>query len=392
MIQLSPGLPESDKSGVSSKPWTSRRRLLTALACGTADRVPISTYELVGCNSHAWENTEPSYQRLMDRIRADTDCIAMWGPAINEREGQSAHPTPVDQTTERLGDLTRTTRIIHTPLGDLRTVGEVYDHVHTTWHIEHLCKSVEDVDKAMSIPYQPFTFDYSDLARIKSEVGERGIIMESIGDPAYLAADLMKFEEFTVWAFAETEHFARTVDQIAERVIENLRQRLSAGVVDVYRICGPEYFTPPYLPPEMFRRFMLPHLKTMTRMIHDAGGKVRLHCHGKIARVLDMILDTEPDGIDPCEPPPDGDLELDQVKRRCAERGVSVFGNIELKVLESGTPGQVRDEVRRIMDQAKAGGGFVIMPTAAPINVPLAAATEANYFAYIDAALEYGVY
>ena len=44
------------------------------------------------------------------------------------------------------------------------------------------------------------------------------------------------------------------------------------------------------------------------------------------------------------------------------------------------------------MDQAKAGGGFVLMPTAAPINLPLSPNTEANYKEFIDAGLEFGGY
>ena len=46
--------------------WTSRRRLLTTLAGGTPDRVPINTYELAGRNSVDWYNQQPSYRGLMD--------------------------------------------------------------------------------------------------------------------------------------------------------------------------------------------------------------------------------------------------------------------------------------------------------------------------------------
>jgi uroporphyrinogen-III decarboxylase len=128
----------------------------------------------------------------------------------------------------------------------------------------------------------------------------------------------------------------------------------------------------------------------MVELIHARGGKTRLHCHGKVGRVLDMICDAGVDGLDPCEPPPDGDIELDEAKRRCVARGVSVWGNLELKLLEQGSPEQVRAEVRRVMEQAKEGGGFVLMPTAAPINTPLSPKTEANYRAFIEAALEFG--
>jgi uroporphyrinogen-III decarboxylase len=264
--------------------------------------------------------------------------------------------------------------------------------VYTTWQVEHWCKSTGDVDKALSVPYQPADYDASDLGRVRAELGDHGLVMASVGDPAYLAADLMSFQDFLMWAFAATDHFARTVERLAERVMENLRRQLDCCVVDLYRIVGPEYFTPPYLPPAMFERFVVPHASAMTRLIHARGGKVRLHCHGKIGRVLDLVLETGCDGVDPCEPPPDGDLELDEVKRRCRARGVSVWGNLELKLLENGTPDQVRAEVRKVMSQAKDGGGFVLMPTAAPIGLPLAPGTEANYRAFIEAGLELGRY
>ncbi|HEY3324754.1 MAG TPA: uroporphyrinogen decarboxylase family protein [Planctomycetota bacterium] len=372
--------------------WTNRKRLLAALNCEVPDRVPVSTYELVGYNSHAWENQQPSYKRLMDRIRADVDCIAMWNPSNNGTFLCSAAPVDIERHEERQGSTTRTTLTLHTPKGELRHVSQIDDNVNTTWVTEHWCKTPADVDKALSIPYVPPTYDASDFVRIKNEVGECGIIMPSLSDPAYIAADLMKFQDCLMWAFEEPEHYSRTVEILSERVLENLRRELSVCVADLYRICGPEYMTPPYTPPEMFKRYMVPWCTKMTRVIHEHGAKVRLHCHGKIARVLDMILDMGCDGIDPCEPPPDGDIELDEVKRRCAARKVCVFGNMELKILENETHHQVREHVKRMMAQAKDGGGYVLMPTAAPINIPLAPATEANYMAYIDAGLEFGGY
>ncbi|HOX57103.1 MAG TPA: uroporphyrinogen decarboxylase family protein [Candidatus Paceibacterota bacterium] len=379
--------------------WTSRRRLLTALSCGIPDRVPINTYELAGRNRRDWCNQQPSYRGLMDYIRAHTDCITNWNPrpatdryTCEERFLCSDYPVEIEARTEAIGQFERTTNVCHTPKGDLRQVTQKTADVHTTWQVEHWCKSIADVDKALSVPYEPARYDSSDLARVLSELGEHGLIMASVGDPAYLAADLMSFQDYMMWAFEETDHFARTVEIVAERVMENLQRQLDCCVLDVYRIVGPEYFTPPYLPPAMFKRFVMPHVTEMTRLIHERGAKVRLHCHGKVGRVLDLILETGCDGIDPCEPPPDGDIRLDELKRRCQARGVSVWGNIELKLLEEGTPEQVRAEVRKVMGQAKEGGGFVLLPTAGPINVPLSFRTEANYKAFIDAGLELGRY
>jgi uroporphyrinogen-III decarboxylase len=264
--------------------------------------------------------------------------------------------------------------------------------VFTTWQVEHWCKTLEDVDRALSVPYAPGVYDASDLPRVLDELGDHGIVMASIADPAYLAADLMSFQDFILWAFEEPEHFARTVEVVGERVMENLRRQLDCCVLDSYRICGPEYLTPPYAPPAMFRRFVLPWIARMTELIHSRGALVRIHCHGKMGRVLDMILESGCDGIDPCEPPPDGDIELAEVKRRSAARGVSIWGNLELKLLETASPERVRQEVRAILDAAMEGGGLVVLPTAAPIAAELPARTEANYRAFIEAVLELGKY
>ena len=330
----------------ATNPWTSRRRLLTALGGGIPDRVPINTYELAGRNSRDWYNQQPSYRGLMDYIRAHTDCITNWNPrpatdryTCEERFLCSDYPVEMETRTESAGQFQRTTRICHTPKGDLRSVLQAATDVYTTWQVEHWCKSTADVDKALSVPYEPARYDATDLARVRAELGEDGLVMASVGDPAYLAADLMSFQDYLMWAFEETDHFARTVAVIAERVMENLRRQLDCCVLDLYRIVGPEYFTPPYLPPAVFRRFIVPHVTEMTRLIHSRGGKVRLHCHGKMRQVLDMIMETGCDGIDPCEPPPDGDIELDDLKRRCQRARRVALGQHRAQAAGAGHAG-----------------------------------------------------
>jgi len=370
---------------------TSRERLLAVLEGKLPDRVPVSTYELVGYNSQSFENKESSYHRLMETIRKETDCICMWNPGSNETLLMSSAPVDIQINELKDEEYIIWDQTLHTPQGDLHRITKYTPSVQTVWQPEHWCKSSEDVDKVLSVPFEPLVFDVSDVARINQEVGNNGIIMPSLADPMYLAADLMEFGDFTVWAMTEKEHFARTVEIMHERVMENLRRMLDVHVADLYRICGPEYACPPFLHPDYFRQFVTPYVKEMTDLIHARGAKVRLHCHGRIGRVLDYIVETGCDALDPCEGPPDGDISLAEIKSRIGDR-VSLFGNIQLKLLEAGTEEEVRQEVRRCMEAAKEGGRFVLMPTAAPINIPLESKTESNYLAYIDEALQWGKY
>jgi uroporphyrinogen decarboxylase len=261
----------------------------------------------------------------------------------------------------------------------------------TTWKIEHWCKTIEDVDALMSLPFVPLNYDFSDYARIQKETGDKGIIMSSLGDPVCMAMELMEFGEATVWALTEPEHFKATLDELHRREIINLRSMLEQERVDIYRICGPEYVTPPYLSPKHFKQFVYPYLCDMVALIHEYGKKVRIHSHGRIGQVLDMIIDTGADAIDPCEAPPDGDITLAAIKQKTGNR-MAIFGNLQLKLLEHGTDREVREAVKECMCAAKDGGNYVIMPTASPINLPLSKKTADNYQIFIETALELGSY
>jgi len=267
----------------------------------------------------------------------------------------------------------------------------VMDGIFTTWHTERWCKKLDDVEKVLSVPFEPLQYDISDYDRIKTEVGDNGIIMSSIPDPLCLAAEMMEFGEYTIWAMTETEHFTRTLEILSERLMANLKNMLDSQTVDLYRIYGPEYATPPYLPPRLFGQFVVPYVKKLTDLIHSHGAKVRIHSHGKIKRVLDMVLETGVDAIDPCESAPDGDISLSEVKSQIGDQ-ICIFGNLQLKMLEHASAAEVKKTVVDCMGAAKSSGGFVIMPTASPINTPLDKKTEENYMHFIETALEYGKY
>ena len=126
----------------------------------------------------------------------------------------------------------------------------------------------------------------------------------------------------------------------------------------------------------------MPYVAEMVDLIHSRGARVRFHCHGRTRHVLDMILETGADGLDPCEAPPDGDITLAELKESIGER-ICLLGNIQPKLLEQGAPDEVEEVVKACMASAKEGGGYVIMPTAAPFSTPLAPKTEENYLRFI---------
>lgn len=366
---------------------TARERLLALLQGKPLDRVPINTYELSDFGYMNWTLNEPSYRKLLHVITEQTETLALWGGSM------LASPQAVASDVERWqeGDFDVARVTIYTPKGDLSYVTKSTPTVKTTWTVEHLLKSEDDITKYLSLPYYPMPVDTSKFAPLDAEIGDRGLVLCDTGDAIGWVAGMFEMGEFTIFAINEPELIRALCDKQHEQVMHYLRGMLEAGCGPIYRIWGPEYCTPPYLPPSAFREFVVPYLREMVDLIHKYDCYARIHSHGKIAQVLDMIVETGADATDPVEPPPDGDITLADIKERYGEKLI-LFGNMELKYLEQETPAEIRQRVREIMAAGKAGGGFVLMPTAAPINVPLSPRTEENYLAFIAAGHEFGMY
>lgn len=367
---------------------TSKQRLLAAVKGEPLDRVPVSCYELNAHNPDQFENREPSYCRLMTAIAELADEMHMIGTGglPNQAEQIETHTT-TDETGRRF-----TRQVWHTPKGDLTRLSRVDPNIHTTWNLEHWCKDLDDLDRFLSVPFEPKAVDRSFLLRRQEQLGDRGVLLVSIADPLCQAAELFSMEDYTVVAFSEPERFQHLLDVLFERIKLELAQTLATGIKDcIFRVVGAEYAAPPYMPPALFDRYVVPYDRYLNQAIRASGNYPRMHSHGKIAKIVDSIAATEPAALDPCEPPNQGDIELAELKRRIGGR-VCLMGNVELRDLEGCTPQQVGGIVKNCMGQAKAGGRYVLMPTAAPINVPLSPRTEENYLAYLEAGREYGAY
>jgi uroporphyrinogen-III decarboxylase len=370
------------------KMLTSRERLLRSIRHEPIDRVPISTYELAGFNPEAWENREPSYKKLMDAIREYTDCIYMTSTLDTIPRPANMHDKKEwDEKTRHF-----TQRVYHSPKGDLTTLHRVDQGIYTTWTLKHMLEDITDIDKYLSMPYEPEEIDMTRFYRDQEALGSKGLMMITVDDPICVAAELFEMGTFLTYAVVEPEKIKYLLDALHERQMHDLRGILKHNVKDViFRVCGPEYATPPYMSPRYFYDYVTCYLIEICREIKEAGGIPRIHSHGKIGKVIEQFAMTDADGLDPIEAPPDGDIALAEVKSMYGKK-FCLFGNIELRELECSDRPRIDLLVREAMDAAKEGSGFVLMPTSAPLNAPLSKKTEENYLQMFESALKYGAY
>jgi len=136
-------------------------------------------------------------------------------------------------------------------------------------------------------------------------------------------------------------------------------QRVIQAGVDVI-IFGDDYAdkNAPLMSPRHFKEFILPGLKRCVDAAHAAGAYVIKHTDGNIMSIIDMIIDTGIDGLNPIEPAAGMDIGL--LKQRYGHR-VALIGNIDCGYLLSQAPAEeVRRVTRETICAAAPGGGYCL--------------------------------
>jgi uroporphyrinogen decarboxylase len=142
----------------------------------------------------------------------------------------------------------------------------------------------------------------------------------------------------------------------------------------------------PLFSPAIFRDLVKPRLAKMVAMIHDEGAMVIKHSDGNIYPILEDIVETGPDGINPVEPV--AGMDLKTVKRLVGDR-VCITGNIDCAhLLPHGTPEEVRDSVRQAIGDAGEGGGYIVTSS----NSIHSSCRPENLVAMVKAVHEFGAY
>ncbi len=372
---------------------TPRERLTIVLQRGTPDRVPVTLYEFAPYNIEEWFNQEPSYAPLieLERQSGDSfvrapldDCPVLLGDPNNVHGSTARHEDgTVVQTTE-----------IDTPKGRLRGVSRRDPGLMTNWQIEPLIKSDEDIERVLSMPDPPCCANEPRLRELERRVGDGGMLLFSLGDALGHVVGLFDFEDFVLRCAADDGPIRALLEKVQVQVLRAIRAYNQVVSGACIRLWGPEYAGAPLMNPRTyFRRYVVEQDKQATAAIHAGGNFSVIHCHGRLRALLDMILETGADALEPIETLPmnTADVTLAEVKNKLAGR-ICVMGAVQALTLETATPEEMRQDVREAIEVAGPGGGFVLLPTSTPFMIPLQPRCLTNARIMFETAREFGGY
>ncbi len=194
--------------------------------------------------------------------------------------------------------------------------------------------------------------------QIRSTIGESHSVHGEITSPFDYFLDLFGYQEGLLGLLSEPDkskgvlaHFASLVKRLAIDMCDE--------GVDAIKVSSP-FAGAGFISTDAYREFVLPYESEIAQEVRARGVHVYTHTCGAVSDRLEMMFDVGVSGIECLDPPPLGDVELDDAKRRTKGRGF-IKGNIDsVNTLLYGEPGEILADARRRLEVGKEGGGFIL--------------------------------
>jgi uroporphyrinogen decarboxylase len=194
---------------------------------------------------------------------------------------------------------------------------------------------------------------------------------------------LMGYETLCLALFDQRDLVATIRDRLIgiyrvmlERILQFKRVKIIWGSDDM------GFKTGPLISPSDLREFVLPGHKLMAQMSHVAGCPYLLHCCGDIHAIMPDLIDGV--RIDAKHSFEDTIEDVIVAKQRYGNR-IALLGGLDMDFLCRSDKAQIRQRVRRTLEQCLPGGGYCLgtgnsVANYVPLDHYLAMLDEGNRF------------
>jgi uroporphyrinogen-III decarboxylase len=362
----------------------SRERMAIAMRGGQPDRVPVMCQLALGhyfLNSgllphEIWFTSEgfaEALLKLRERYRFDGVLINLPGRPVNCLDDiEAIEETPDgERFTWSNGDVillpwddnpfyisTSSGKPLHpeydtfTP-DDLASLDEYSGYTWGIYHIPHLAgKSIPG--PLSEIP--DYFFRTIDLVKAQS-AGQYSVHGE-VFSPFTHFMELFGYEMALMGLLMDEAKAHAFLDAFTGAAISWAVAQVKRGV-DALLISS-AFAGGPFLSRGMYADFVLPYEARVVEAVKKAGGIVYTHTCGRIGDRLDLMEATGTMGIDTLDPPPLGNVELENAKNEIGNR-LFIKGNMNsVALLKYQEADQILDHARERITQGKPGGGYIL--------------------------------
>jgi len=272
----------------------------------------------------------------------------------------------VDVRTENYSDRTIHIRRFETPAGVLtdRIVwarpGVGYGDGPNPVRDEPLVKSMTDVEALKHLYPPPIPGRIRDLVLFTETVGERGVVEYLDGPNAGTwGMESLGAEKMLLCAVENKELLHAVIRVCQDQHLRTLKAALEAGhkhFVGSWFQCSASVGWSP----ADIEEFFLPMIKEEVALVKSYDAYYRYQDDGKMMEQIPHLVELGVDIVGGLQPPPIGDCDFGEVKRKWGDR-ICLYGGLDpVYTFERGTPDTVRTEIEKLLAAAGDGRGIII--------------------------------
>jgi uroporphyrinogen decarboxylase len=198
---------------------------------------------------------------------------------------------------------------------------------------------------------------YAAIEQALAVYGETHAVIVHLNDVFSLPRYLMGMENLLMAIAAEPDLVQALVDLSVDVNLKMAKEVAARGVEIVYTGDDVAATKGPLMSPRHFRKLFYPGLCRVMGGYKELGLYVIKHTDGNLWPIIDMIVDSRIDCLDPIDP--QAGMDLAEVKAKYGDR-IALKGNVDCAHLMTfGTPHETAEATRLALAQGMPGGGYI---------------------------------
>ena len=193
----------------------------------------------------------------------------------------------------------------------------------------------------------------------------------------------MGMETFSIACVEQPELVKAIVEKMGTLIVKIVEQTIERDYVGAIWLGDDLAYTESLIvSPDFLRENIFPFYRQIGQLCRTHDRVFIFHSDGKIEEILEDLIACGIQAIHPNEP---AATDIVQLKRQWGDR-LSLMGNVDVDLLTRGTPEQVAQATRYLIDNVAPGGGYALgSGHSVTKHVPMV-----NYKTMLDTVREYG--